>query len=251
MVRKTAATPALSLVLHDVAPATWSRYQSFVEAVDRSLGVPLTLLVVPDLHRLGCLDGDPVFVKAMAERLERGDELVLHGYYHDDPGPLRPSPREWFLRRIYTHEGEFLTLDAGQCRRRLEEGLALFYRLGWPVRGFVPPAWLLGPAARQVVSSLPFAYTSDPGNLIRLPEFRRLPAPTLVWSARSPWRRGLSRWWNDYRIVRRAKAPLLRLGLHPVDMQHRSVREYWLRTLDRLLHDRVPMTKSTWLGLDQ
>ena len=43
------AEPALCVVLHDVAPQTWHLYQPFVTLAD-GLGIPLTLLVVPDYH---------------------------------------------------------------------------------------------------------------------------------------------------------------------------------------------------------
>ncbi|MGU2007551.1 DUF2334 domain-containing protein, partial [Pseudomonas aeruginosa] len=43
-------------------------------------------------------------------------------------------------------------------------------------------------------------------------------------------------------------APVIRLGLHPVDMRHRFSREYWLRTLRTLLSEgRQPLTKIDWL----
>ena len=70
-----------------------------------------------------------------------------------------------------------------------------------------------------------------------------------VWSARSAWRRGLSKVISDQREQRWRQAPVIRLGLHPVDMRHGFSREYWLRTLERLLNDgRVPMTKVGWLA---
>lgn len=238
---------ALCLVLHDVAPATWPAYAEFIAAVDAVGSVPLTLLVVPDFHRQGSIEDSSPFLSAMEARLARGDELVLHGYYHDDPGPIPWWPKEFFMRRLYTHEGEFYRLDAAQAHHRLEQGLTLFQRLGWPVQGFVAPAWLLGDGARRALAGLPLRYTSDPKNLIRLPEFQCVQAPTLVWSARSPGRRWLSRRWNDHLQRRRHADPLLRLGLHPVDMQHPAVRRYWLETLTALLDRRTPMTKSAWL----
>ncbi|HAV88550.1 MAG TPA: DUF2334 domain-containing protein, partial [Pseudomonas sp.] len=43
-------------------------------------------------------------------------------------------------------------------------------------------------------------------------------------------------------------APLIRLGLHPVDMRHAFSRDYWLKVLERLLREgREPMTKIDWL----
>ena len=237
------------VVLHDVAPATWPAYREFIAALETLAPVPLTLLVVPDFHRRGSLEGDTTFLAAMERRLARGDELVLHGYHHDDPGPIPPSPRAWFLRRIYTHEGEFYALDEAEARRRLEAGMALFARLRWPLRGFVPPAWLLGAAARRAVARCGLAYTSDPRRLLRLPAFTPEPAPSLVWSARSGWRRALSRRWNEHLLRRHADVPLLRLGLHPVDMAHAEVRRYWLASIAALLATRQPSTKCRWLGL--
>ncbi len=241
------ARRAVALVLHDVAPATWPCYADFVRRVDALGDIPLNLLVVPDFHRQGRLDGCSEFVATLEARLARGDELILHGYYHADPGPVPLRPGEWFMRRIYTHEGEFYRLPRDEARRRLQQGLDLFDRLGWPVRGFVAPAWLLGDAARQALAELPLRYTSDPHALMRLPDFVPLPAPSLVWSARSAWRRVLSRRWNQYRLRRHGGAGLLRLGLHPVDMAFPAVQDYWLRTLGALLGERQAVTKWQWL----
>ncbi len=239
--------PAFCIVLHDVAPSRWPLYRPLVEATDR-LGLPLTLLVVPDFHRQGRIDRDPDFVRRMSARLARGDEIVLHGWFHDDPGPVSRRPDELFMRRIYTHEGEFLRLPGAEVRRRLAAGRKLFLRLGWPVHGFVPPAWLLGPAARRALASQPFTYTSNPAGLLLLPAFRQLAAPTLVWSATTWWRRFISLAWNTCRLDRhRHRAPLIRLGLHPVDIRHRMARTYWLRTISELLEERRPVTKNQWL----
>ncbi len=103
--------PAVLLVLHDVAPQTWADYQPFVEAVDAMGDVPMTWLVVPDFHRRNALDAHPGFCRLLSERVARGDELALHGYFHDDQEPGPSTPRDWFMRRLYTHEGEFYQLS--------------------------------------------------------------------------------------------------------------------------------------------
>ncbi|WP_225914386.1 DUF2334 domain-containing protein [Pseudomonas atacamensis] len=239
---------AVCLVLHDVAPSTWADYQPFVEAVDALGDVPMTWLVVPDFHRHDALDANPAFRRVLDARVARGDELALHGYYHDDQEPLPNNPRDWFMRRVYTHEGEFYRLSREAALARLHAGLEMFQRYDWPVQGFVAPAWLMSDGTRQALRELPLNYTSDPQHLYRLPDFSAIAAPGLVWSARSAWRRGLSKILSDQREQRWREASVIRLGLHPVDMRHRFSRDYWLHTLQRLLAEgRVPLTKIDWL----
>lgn len=240
---------AVCLVLHDVAPSTWADYQPFVEAVDALGDVPMTWLVVPDFHRHDALDANPAFRRVLDARVARGDELALHGYYHDDQEPMPNIPRDWFMRRVYTHEGEFYRLSREAALARLHAGLEMFQRYDWPVQGFVAPAWLMSDGTRQALRELPLSYTSDPQHLYRLPDFSAIAAPGLVWSARSAWRRGLSKILSDQREQRWREASVIRLGLHPVDMRHRFSRDYWLHTLQRLLAEgRVPLTKIEWLA---
>jgi len=154
------------------------------------------------------------------------------------------------MRRIYTHEGEFYSLSQEVALARLRAGIEMFRRYHWPLEGFVAPAWLMSEGTRQALRQLPLNYTSGPQHLYRLPDFTAVDAPGLVWSARSAWRRGLSKLVSDQREQRWQQAPVIRLGLHPVDMRHEFSRTYWLQTLKRLLDEgRVPMTKARWLAL--
>ncbi|MBZ9784098.1 DUF2334 domain-containing protein [Pseudomonas sp. REP124] len=242
-------SPSLLLVLHDVAPQTWVDYQPFVEAVDALGAVPMTWLVVPDFHRHNDLQDHPEFRRMLAGRLERGDELALHGYFHCDDQPLAVNPRDWFMRRVYTHEGEFYQLSQAEALARLRAGIDLFQRYQWPLQGFVAPAWLMSEGTRQALRQLPLTYTSDAQHLYRLPDFTQVDAPGLVWSARSAWRRGLSKLVSDRLEHRWREAPVIRLGIHPVDMRHEFSRTYWLNTLQRLLDEgRMPLTKACWLA---
>ena len=244
--------PSVLLVLHDVAPSTLADYQPFVEAVDALGEVPMTWLVVPDFHKHSPLEAHPEFRRVLTHRLARGDELALHGYFHCDEGPPPTTPRDWFMRRIYTHEGEFYTLSQHAALDRLRAGIEIFDRYNWPLEGFVAPAWLMSKGTREALRQLPLRYTSDSQHLYQLPDFTPIDAPGLVWSARSAWRRGLSKLLSDQREQQWREAPVIRLGLHPVDMRHEFSRQYWLQTLKRLLNGgRVPMTKSQWLALQR
>ncbi|MHB1245779.1 MAG: DUF2334 domain-containing protein [Sulfuriferula sp.] len=239
---------AMNVVLHDVTPQSWPVYQDFIHAVDTLGHVPLTLLVVPDFHHQFHLDRFPEFRNAIDRRIARGDEVVLHGYSHHDDSPLRPNPVNWFMRRIYTHEGEFYSLDEIHARQRLEQGLELFHRYRWPVSGFVAPAWLMSKGTQAALRGLPLQYTSDLTGLIRLPDWQHLDTPTLVWSSRSAWRRRASRHWNQLRLKQSLSSPLLRLGLHPIDMRYNDAVLFWLETLEALLTTRIPLTKAQWMS---
>lgn len=238
---------AVSVVLHDVTPQSWPIYEPFVHAVDASAQIPLTLLVVPDFHARLHLDRHPDFRASIDRRIARGDEIALHGYYHHDDSPLSANPFDFLMRRVYTHEGEFYSLDEQRASERIRQGMELFRRFGWPVAGFVAPAWLMNRGTLCALRRFPLRYTSDMNGLVRLPDGRRLEAPSLVWSSGSAWRRAASRRWNGRRLQRTAASPLVRLGLHPVDMRHADAVRFWLSTLEQLLETRTARTKAQWL----
>lgn len=248
----TPSTRAVSVVLHDVAPATWSACQTLLDMIDGLGDIPVTLLVVPDYHHRGAIDSDAGFCRAIEARLNRGDELALHGFHHlDDSAPPAQGPQQWLMRNVYTAaEGEFSALDAPTAGALLDRGLDRFDALGWPVHGFVAPAWLMSAGTRSALSASRLQYTSTRTALYRLPDWQQTGDPSLVWSVRSAWRRAASRVVNDIQFRRLAKAPLLRLGLHPADAAHPQAVAYWRQTLLQALQDRTPMTKSAWLAAD-
>lgn len=237
-----------ALVLHDIAPATWPDYRSFVEEIDSMGSIPMTWLVVPDFHHRSNTFEDTAMLRLLHQRVARGDELTLHGFYHCDDAPAPRTPRDYFMRRLYTYEGEFYPIGFEEANERLERGAALFRAQNWPLHGFVAPAWLLGDGARQALKAQEFTYTSDPSHLYLLPDYTSIEAHSLVWSARSRWRRGMSWIVNERARRQHRHQPLIRLGLHPVDMRHEISRRYWLTTIRRLLEEGYqPTTKINWL----
>lgn len=245
--------PTLCVSLHDVAPSTWPACQVLLKMLDQLGPIPVTLLVVPDYHGRGSIESDRGFLHAIDRRLARGDEVVLHGYYHrDDQGC--DGPRAWLSRRIYTAaEGEFAALAQNEARARLERGLALFARVGWPVSGFVAPAWLMGQGTRAALMDLPLAYTTTVRAIYQLPTWKETVAPSLVYSVRSAVRRVLSHGWNaaldwHLRQPQRACAGPWRYGIHPADARYADVVSAWQRYVVRaLLQGCQPLTKQAWV----
>lgn len=239
--------PSLSVVVHDVAPATWPLCRRLIAAVHEVAPLPLTLLAVPRYHHQ---EHDAGFDRCLTERLAGGDELALHGYTHWDDG----EPRDWidhFRRRVYTaSEGEFSALSCAQATLRLAAGMRWFERHGWPLHGFVAPAWLMSAGTWSALRTLPLRYTCTLRQLVPLPHSRPLTSQSLVYSTRSAWRRAMSRAWNPAVAVAQRHRPLLRFELHPHDVEHPAVRRSWQRLLAHHLAQRRPMTLAqaaeTW-----
>lgn len=240
------AQPALCVSLHDVAPANWPQCQRLIAAVEAVASIPLTLLVVPDYHRQPVRDA-AAWQGVLEGRLARGDELALHGYTHLDEGPPAIGLRARWQRHVYTlNEGEFAALEADEAARRLQLGLEWFGARGWPVHGFVAPAWLLSEGSRRALRGLPFTYTTTLNNFYLLPHMQGLLSPTLVYSARNAPGRWLSRHWNDFIAREMQHMPLLRFGLHPADAQHPAQIAHCQALLAQLVQTHRPMTKATF-----
>lgn len=239
---------AVCVVLHDVAPPTWPACEKLLDAIDALGRIPVTLLVVPEYHYGHPFDESPAFVRAIEARIDRGDEVAMQGCFHLGDLPLL-TPRDVVRRRICTTgDGEFAALTLASARKRLLRGLEPFRRLGWPLRGFVAPAWTLSAGSCVALSGFPFAYTTTRRRVFTLPEWRSHDAMSLVWSVRSELRRRAFGLFNRYLLNRHRKAPLLRFGIHPVDTGHAEVVKFWIENLRASLAMRVPMTKSAWLA---
>src|SRR4029079_14337490 len=98
----------VSIELHDVAPATWPECETILRTLDELGAKHLPLMVVPYYHHGRPVQSDTRFVRALGKRLERGDELSLHGYYHIDDEPPPRTLRRYVQRRM-------LTRAAGEC----------------------------------------------------------------------------------------------------------------------------------------
>ena len=210
---------------------------------------PLTLLVVPRFHYRADVSRDRYFVQAMEARLARGDELALHGLFHIDDAPLPRTLRDWFERRMLTRaEGEFAALDGKAAAWRIARGVALFEALGWPLAGFVPPAWLLSNGARIALERCDhrFEYITVRSGMFHLPGWRFERTGNLWYSPTSVARRALTACAIRRELFHARARELLRVSLHPQDARVPGVIAHWRRIIVRLLARRTPVTKRAW-----
>ncbi len=232
----------LCIVLHDVAPQTRERCQTILDALARLGDFPVTLLAVPSHHGAG---RDAAFEAWLRERADRGDDIALHGYHHLDDG--RPKGvLDGLRRRVYTRgEGEFWDLPLAEARRRIDAGLAWLASFGIVPAGFVAPAWLMGETAWEAVRERPFGYTCTLRQVFRLAQpgagAARLDCQAQVYSSSTAWRRWMSVAWNSTLARLQRQRDVVRLELHPVDVQA-PVFAAWQRLAREQLRDREVLT---------
>jgi uncharacterized protein len=230
-----ASGKTLIVSLHDAHPGSHAAIAEQL-AFLAGYGVSATsILVVPDFHHAGPASKDAAFCEAASAWQTAGHELVLHGYFHD----RRNSPRETlgtlFWTRLYTsREAEFLDLPVDEARVRLRRGREMFAAQGWNARGFIAPAWLMAPDTPGLLEELGFSYTNRLRDII---PFERgvlhdiIPSQTLCYSTRAFWRPFASALWNKQLFGKLRKTNLIRLSLHPRDLEFPLLR----RQIDQIL----------------
>ena len=225
---------SLIVSLHDAHPGSHAQIAEQIAFLATYGITRSSILVVPEFHHEGSVERDVSFREAVSGWQSGGHEVVLHGYFHD----RRESPPEKlstvFWTRFYTNqEAEFLDLPRATARERLEKGRALFESLGWRSTGFVAPAWLMADGLTNLLAEMGFAYTTRVNEIIPLlPGVNRVKSSqSLCYSTRAGWRRFASALWNKTLYGRLRDTDLVRLSLHPRDLEFRLMR----RQIDQIL----------------
>ena len=240
---------ALVVSIHDVAPVTRSRVEQMIahlahHGVDRC-----SLLIVPDYHHHGRSLGKTAFANWLRELSALGHELVIHGFYHQRERRADESTHQKLVTRIYTAgEGEFYDLPYGQALRLMHEARNEFAAHGFHPTGFIAPAWLLGSEAQRAAIDAGFGYTTSLRGVLDFATGGEFISQSLVYSVRSDWRCATSLFWNRMLFSRLTKNPLLRISLHPPDIEHRGVWRQIGALVTRALRDRQATTYERWLA---
>jgi uncharacterized protein len=210
----------LCIVIHDVAPATWSACRWLIDTVAQHGRFPVTLLAVPRYHGMHRNAG---FERWLRAREAHGDEVALHGFDHLD-GSAPRNAIDHLRRRVYTRgEGEFWALDFEEATERLLAGRGWLHEFGITPAGFVAPAWLLGDSAWRALRRQPFDYTCTLRRIHLLdlsrPEarLREIVCQSQVYSSANAWRQQASVVWNETLAWRQRQQQVVRLELHPGD----------------------------------
>jgi len=113
--------------------------------------------------------------------------------------------------------------------------------------GFIAPAWLLGREAERAVREAGFGYTTRIATVVDFQTGITHQSRSLVWSVRARWRRVCSLAWNRTLFLATKSSPLLRIGIHPPDWDHRAIWSQILCLTRAALADREAMTYQQWL----
>ena len=239
---------ALVVSVHDVSPRTRSACARILAEL-ATLGVhACSLLVIPDHHRRGHVLGDAAFCAWLREQVGCGHEALIHGYFHQRARRDGESAIQKMTTRIYTaDEGEFYDIDRATAHALVAQAREDFRVIGLDPHGFIAPAWLLGADAEAALRDLKIEYTTRLGSVLDLRTGTVHPSQSLVWSVRSGWRRATSRVWNAFLFQRLANQPLMRISIHPVDIENATIWRQIRALVARALVDRSPLTYHAWL----
>jgi len=239
---------ALVVSIHDISPHTLPAVERILVEL-KALGVnECSLLVVADHHRRGHMLDDLQFCSWLQNQIAAGHEAVIHGYFHARDRRPDDSIREKLTTRFYTRdEGEFFDIAGADALRIVSQARSEFRKLGVEPGGFIAPAWLLSEAGEFALRVLGIEYTTLLTRVNDLVTGKTYRSQSLVWSVRSGWRRFLSRGWNALLFHRLRENRLLRIGIHPTDIEHPVIWRQIHDLIRRALEDRTPISYSKWV----
>ena len=192
---------------------------------------------------------DRQFVSWLRDLEAAGNEIVIHGYFHERPRRGRESFLETFVTQFYTQgEGEFYDLGYDEAFRRIKTARDEFQAAGLKPRGFVAPAWLLSSEAERAARDAEMEYTTRLRSVCDLRSGETFPARSLVYSVRNSWRRAVSLVWNAALNRALESNPLLRLSIHPPDFSHPAIWRQIVDLVNAMAPVRTPTTYQDWIA---
>src|SRR6266513_1631844 len=239
----------LVVSIHDVAPSTQAIVEKIISELTHKGVRHCSLLVVPDYHHQGASMKDRQFVSWLRNLEAAGNEIVIHGYFHERPRRAREGFLEKFVTQFYTQdEGEFYDLKYDEAFRRIKMAREEFLACGLKPRGFVAPAWLLSSEGERAARDAEMEYTTRLRIVRDLRSGETFPARSLVYSVRNGWRRAVSLAWNAALSRALESKSLLRLSVHPPDYSHPTIWRQIVDLISEMDGRRTPTTYQDWIA---
>jgi predicted deacetylase len=232
----------LLVSIHDVSPKFAGEIDRLVALVESRTGAGrFAMLVVPNFWGEAPIAGDRAFQRRLRQWAAAGAEMFVHGWSHRDP-----DPKGFGAKHMTAGEGEFSALDRAETLRRMTEArFVVEDAIGRPAAGFIAPAWLYSPSARDALAEAGFALAEDHLRVWHPPSGRILSrGPVITWATRTPLRKASS--LLAAAALRRLLRPLpaVRLAVHPADTRHPATMASIDTSLKILLGHRHPARYS-------
>jgi predicted deacetylase len=212
-------TKTLLASIHDVGPNSERQVDQLATLLSGILrGPKFAMLVVPDHWGAAPLAQASDFQRRLRDWADSGVEMFVHGWFHKDLAE-HTGMAAIKARHMTASEGEFLGLSRDVAAQRMADGRKLIEDIiGRPVAGFIAPAWLYGPGAREALAASGFALAEDHFRVWQPASGKVLAkGPVVTWASRSRGRQLSSLTFSA--LARTALRPLkvARLAVHPGD----------------------------------
>lgn len=227
--------PTVVVSIHDVAPSTHAASSHWLDIIEAHR-LRATLLVVAGPWNGPRADEDPAFGDWLRAAAAGGHEIAAHGWDHrriEDPEGNWTSSRRVFGNVAARGCEEFWMLGQREARRRLIRTCSVLHAIGVEADGFTPPGWLASREALDAARGLGFRYRTShrgvhdlrTGATVLAPAFSHRPGTALTAAAA----------WGVERLARALllRGGLVRLALHPDDLDTGTTRDATLRLLAR------------------
>ena len=210
----TTPTPAALVSVHDLMPETMPAVRRTLDLLERHGIAPVTLLVVPGT-------GWDAAGIAELKALERaGYRLAGHGWRHrvEHIRGLRHRLHSLLLSR---NVAEHLALQRDGVLALVTRCRDWFAANGLtPPELYVPPAWAVGDIDAAGIRQAGFRYLERFDGVVDCETGRVRRSPVLGYEADAPIRVPVLKLWNALGRRRAERGGLVRIGLHPYDIEH-------------------------------
>ena len=233
--------------IHDVSPRFEREIAALLDLLRPHVGGAIALLVVPNhWGEAPIVPGSP-FATRLRGWADAGLEIFLHGFYHRDEQRHARTADQFRARLMTAGEGEFLGLSHEAASSRIAAGKAVIEDVtGSPIAGFVAPAWLYGPGAREALAEAGIPIAEDHLRVWSPATGSELAwGPVITWASRTRMRLVSS--LAAAALLQRAPMPVLRVGVHPPDIRHPALVRSIERTLRNASLSRTPARYSDLL----
>jgi len=203
--------------LHDVTPARELEVRQAVSVLRGWGFARFALLVVPDFRGRWALTNHPGFCEWVRDLVDRGCELVLHGWTHEMPRGTRGG-------RIVDGVlggacAEFRYLGFSRAAERMRLGREMVERaIGREPVGFVPPGWLAHRDTYRAADVEGLGFVEDHVGITDLSTLRRHVAPAVAFRSGNLVRTAASVAWAGMLENVAGAWGDVRVAIHPGDL---------------------------------